>query len=213
MDEKTKICIIGGGTIGNQLLTLFSQSDLVEVMFVLDKNKQAPAMQAARKLGIKLHSEIDNILKSTPLDFIVETTGLDEVLEKVAKNRNRSSIILPSRLALLFFNILNERRGEMTQALNTDLNDLQAKIGNNTRDGSKALAEMERISNELEVLAINAGIQASRAGAFGKGFSVVAGEVKNTARVTRRLAGDLDQVINEIASMSKNIDQAMQKAQ
>lgn len=213
MQEKTKLCIIGGGQRGDKVLKLFSQSALVEIVFVIDTNKKAPAIQTARKLGIKVATEIASALKSTTLDLIIEATGKDEVLDEIAKNRNKSVMILPSRLALLFYDLLAERRGSMTQELHADLITLREKIDKNTRDSANALGEIDRISNELEVLAINAGIQASRAGVFGHGFAVVAGEVKSTARVARRLAGDLDLVIGEIASIADHINQAMKKSQ
>lgn len=213
MKETTKTCIIGGGERGNNVLELFSQSALVEVMFVLDPDRSAPAVRTARKLGVKTYTEMGSTLTSTPIDLIIEATGRDDVLDAIAKSRDRSSMILPSRLAILFYDLLAERRGEMTQELNADLNTLRQKIDKNTRDSANALNEIDKISNELEVLAINAGIQASRAGTFGYGFAVVAGEVKSTARVARRLAGDLDQIIGEIASMAHHIDQAVRKSQ
>lgn len=211
--KKTKIGIVGGNERGDNVLKLFHQSDLVEIMFVLDANPQAPGIRTARKLGIRVGTEIATLLKKTPLDLIIEASGEDETLDLIAKNRGKDTLILPSRLALLFYDLLDERRGAMTQELNSDLNALRSKIDKNTRDSANALSEIDRISNELEVLAINAGIQASRAGRFGHGFAVVAGEVKSTARVARRLAGDLDIVIGEIASMSGHIDQAIKKSQ
>ena len=212
MKEITKLCIIGGGQRGNSVLQFFSQSSLVEVVFVVDIDKHALAMRAARKLGIKVATEMGSLLQNTHLDFIIETTGNDKVLDEIAQHRQQNAKIIPCELALLFSNLLDERSGEMTDELQSDLHELHEKIRNNTHKSNSALSEIDKISNELEVLAINAGIQASRAGSFGHGFSVVAGAVKSTARVTRRLAGDLDHVIGEIASMAHHIDTVIKKA-
>lgn len=59
------------------------------------------------------------------------------------------------------------------------------------------------IAQQTNLLALNATIEAARAGDFGKGFTVVAAEVKELARETSRLAEDISKKIENIQQNSR----------
>ncbi|MBF0623602.1 MAG: hypothetical protein HQL82_02225 [Magnetococcales bacterium] len=193
-------------------MDLFSGSRHVEVVYLVDPDPGSPGMNHAKSLGIKTLTNVESAVKGMPVDFVIEATGDEEIREMVAANLQRGEI-LSSSATLLFFSVLEDQKGATNQQVFDDLSGVRREIDRNTRDVSKTLHGIEKISNELEVLAINAGIQASRAGEFGKGFAVVAGEVKSTARVARDLAGDIDRVISEISAMSEKIEQSLKKVQ
>lgn len=215
-----RVGLVGGGETGGKILEIFSARDGVEVIFVVDKNSDAPAMVLATRLGIKTLTKAETAVKSLDVDLVVDATHSREsvdLLRRCLLERGERETdvgiaeVISADAALLFFNAVNEQREGANRQAVTDLNGVRKEIDRNTRDVSKTLHGIEKISNELEVLAINAGIQASRAGEFGKGFAVVAGEVKSTARVARDLAGDIDRVISEISSMSSKIEQSLKK--
>ncbi len=70
---------------------------------------------------------------------------------------------------------------------------------------SKSVSEIENLSgsildiaNQTNLLALNASIEAARAGEYGKGFTVVANEVRNLAEHSRVTVENMQQVIKNV---------------
>jgi hypothetical protein len=69
---------------------------------------------------------------------------------------------------------------------------------------SAKIAEIQKITGRTNILALNALIEAARAGEAGRGFSVVANEVKQVANEVRGIAQDLEA---ELAGKVSELDQ------
>jgi methyl-accepting chemotaxis protein len=90
-------------------------------------------------------------------------------------------------------------RSQSARGIAENLNDVSDRIG--------AIATLiEKIAKETRLLALNASIEAARAGDAGKGFSVVANEVKQLADQTNNATGNIR---SEILSMQQAIGETV----
>jgi methyl-accepting chemotaxis protein len=85
---------------------------------------------------------------------------------------------------------VREQTGSIAESILTLAEQAQA-IG-------EIIASVNDIAEQTNVLSLNAAIEASRAGEHGKGFSVVAGEVKALADQSKKATAQVRQILGEI---------------
>lgn len=76
-------------------------------------------------------------------------------------------------------------------------------LGKRSQEIGEMLYLITEIANQTNILALNASIEASRAGEHGRGFAVVASEVKKLAEQSMKAADNISQVITEIKDESQ----------
>jgi methyl-accepting chemotaxis protein len=92
-----------------------------------------------------------------------------------------------------------ERAGTVVQ----ELHSTASEIG-------EVVRMIEDIASQTNLLALNATIEAARAGEAGRGFGVVAGEVKSLAGQTAKATADIAARVNAIQSATEQAVQAIQ---
>ncbi len=94
---------------------------------------------------------------------------------------------------------LSDQTIENSRQMQQDLNDLFEVINHM----NEVISGIETISLETNLLALNASIEAARAGAAGKGFAVVATEIRSLAEETQKLTGSMGDFIERIKNASQ----------
>ena len=84
------------------------------------------------------------------------------------------------------------------------------KLQNRARDVNNIVDTVEKISDKTNLLALNASIEASRAGEYGQGFTVVAMEIRklaeNSKEAVKSINDNLETFIEEINELVKEIE-------
>ena len=91
-------------------------------------------------------------------------------------------------------NIKSNQVSDTTNKVSTNINDLS----NSMKEIQKILKIMIGISEQTNLLSLNAAIEAARAGEAGRGFAVVANEVKKLAEQSKEFTSSINSIISSI---------------
>ncbi len=85
------------------------------------------------------------------------------------------------------------------------------RLSDITIQATSILKVISEISSKTDLLALNASIEAARAGSYGKGFAIVAHEVSRLSEKTQESITEIEEIITnikeEIGTLTDSINQ------
>lgn len=104
---------------------------------------------------------------------------------------------------------------EMVQKI-TGLDEHFNSMDQDIQNIERMLVVIQEISEQTNLLALNASIEAARAGEAGRGFGVVANEIRKLAEQSDQSSKNIDEIISDIqkqsAAMASVLNEAMQES-
>lgn len=165
-------------------------STVMELAADDSKEQLAAAEQGSRRLD-DLAAKIDESMR--------QTADVGQYLSKT-ESQNADNIRQMEKLEETF-HISRENTSQVGKNIQ--------KLSERSRDIGNIVTTINSIASQIKLLALNASIEAARAGEFGKGFSVVAGEISKLSQETAEAIAEISDMLSEICENIEATEQSM----
>jgi len=107
--------------------------------------------------------------------------------------------------------VLQESAREVREGVTTVVGGIQKELAESLDASSNIVSRINSIMSNMQMLALNASIEAAKAGVHGRGFTVVADHLGRSVEAVRNLTQEINGVNQNIIQVSKRTESVVEK--
>ena len=196
---------------GTDITSSKENENLLQQIHELENEKEQLAVHFQEQIGVTIHQLYEKLENLSSRNHNLNTQTQD-VTKQAIQGREQGVAVYNhiENLALTSANLNNsiQKIALQSKEINSFVHEALMRLSNtlseikqiekSVRQVSKVLGIIDDISKQTKLLALNASIEAARVGKVGRGFGVVASEVKNLAHTTQRETKFIAEIIHNM---------------
>lgn len=218
--------LIAAGDVSSAPLTVTGRDELADLMVSINSMNQSLSRlvgQVSQSVGA-VEDKMDDLTKHSRQSLQqveLQSSNLDNIghsLSEVAVGSEQtasqvqisSSALVDAKQELASGEtMLTENHGNMTDLVSAiqTAQQLVAQLSNESQAIGKVTEVIEGLAEQTNLLALNAAIEAARAGEQGRGFAVVADEVRMLASRTTESTTEINAIVQAIRSSTNKVEE------
>ena len=165
------------------------------------RNEVAELVSSVKQLE-KRYADYDSTIKNISKEQSGSAENMNEIVGSLLKSIEKEAVIAAraEEISSKMIHTVKSGGDDITKTIS-----LIAAVEQFSGKISEIIAVIDNITDQTNLLAMNAAIEAAHAGDSGKGFAVVAGEIQKLSKETSKSSGKISDLVKNVSATIKDM--------